>query len=144
MPIAIEQYQDLTQLTAQDREDLSKIYQEAPSWMFDDSDAEAFLAERLARNPGELFVARFNDRLLGSCWLLPDQGALRVKWLTVRKTTRRRGVAKQMINHLRQCFPEQRLLLSCKQNSSTDFLMDHCRFVKVGPEGDRVLWAYPL
>ncbi len=144
MPISIERYQDLSLLSERDRDDLYKIYQEAPSWMFAGEAPEGFVERKLANNPGELFVARFNDRLLGSCWLIEDQGAMRIKWLTVRKTTRRRGVARQMIDYLRHEFCDQRLLLSCKQNSATDFLMDHCQFVKIGPEGERVLWAYPL
>lgn len=142
MPIHIEQFAEPGQLNEQDRSDLLKIYQEAPTWMYQEEDAAAFLAARLQQWPGRLFAARFNDRLLGSCWLISDEQGLRIKWLTVRKTTRRRGVAKHLLEPMLELAQQeqQAVLLACRQNTATDFLMQACGFAKLGPEADRVLW----
>jgi ribosomal protein S18 acetylase RimI-like enzyme len=93
MPIIVE---PLNQATSQDRQDLQKIYRDAPDWLFAPFSGEAQLIEECLRD-GTLIAGRFNDRLLGAARLQRHQDAWHLSQICVRKITRRRGVAERLV-----------------------------------------------
>ncbi|MFY0729552.1 aspartate 1-decarboxylase autocleavage activator PanM [Pseudomonas sp. NFX15] len=93
MPIIVE---PLHQATAQDRQDLQKIYADAPDWLFAPFCGDAQLIDQCLRD-GSLIAGRFNDRLLGAARLQRHQDAWHLSQLCVRKITRRRGVAERLV-----------------------------------------------
>lgn len=98
MPIVVER---LNEATDQDHQDLQKIYQDAPAWLFEPfSDAGQLVNSCLAE--GTLIAARFNDRLLGAARLQRHQDAWYLSHLCVRKVTRRRGVAERLVSEARR------------------------------------------
>lgn len=98
MPVIVEH---LTQPSAQDRLDLTKIYADAPHWLLPPyASAEALIEAGLAC--GQLIAGRFNDRLLGAAWLMQDGDGWRLSHLCVRKLTRGRGVATRLVAAARQ------------------------------------------
>lgn len=98
MPIVVEHLHDATH---QDRQDLQKIYQDAPAWLFEPfSDAGQLINSCLTE--GTLIAARFNDRLLGAARLQRHQDAWYLSHLCVRKVTRRRGVAERLVSEARK------------------------------------------
>ena len=98
MPIIVE---PLNQATAQDRQDLQKIYHDAPDWLFAPFSGQAQLIEDGLRD-GTLIAGRFNDRLLGAARLQRHQDAWHLSHLCVRKITRRRGVAERLVAEARK------------------------------------------
>ncbi len=94
MPIAVE---SLTQPNHQDQQDLQKIYQDAPQWLFAPFNNQQQLIETSLRD-GSLIAARFNDRLLGAARLHRQQDIWHLSQLCVRKVTRRRGVAEHLVS----------------------------------------------
>jgi ribosomal protein S18 acetylase RimI-like enzyme len=98
MPIVVER---LNEATHQDHQDLQKIYQDAPAWLFEPfSDAGQLINSCLTE--GTLIAARFNDRLLGAARLQRHQDAWYLSHLCVRKVTRRRGVAERLVSEARR------------------------------------------
>jgi len=93
MPIIVE---PLNQATSQDRQDLQKIYHDAPDWLFTPFSGQAQLIEDCLRD-GTLIAGRFNDRLLGAARLQRHQDAWHLSQICVRKITRRRGVAERLV-----------------------------------------------
>ncbi|MGF6198153.1 acetyl-CoA sensor PanZ family protein [Pseudomonas laurylsulfatiphila] len=93
MPIIVE---PLNQATSQDRQDLQKIYRDAPDWLFAPFSGEAQLIEDCLRD-GTLIAGRFNDRLLGAARLQRHPDAWHLSQICVRKITRRRGVAERLV-----------------------------------------------
>ncbi|CAH0298891.1 aspartate 1-decarboxylase autocleavage activator PanM [Pseudomonas mediterranea] len=93
MPIVVEQ---LIEATGQDRQDLHKIYQDAPPWLLEPfSDATRLIQAYL--QDGSLIAARFNDRLLGAARLQRHQNVWHLSQMCVRSLTRRRGVAERLV-----------------------------------------------
>jgi GNAT superfamily N-acetyltransferase len=98
MPIVVEQ---LNEAIRQDDQDLQKIYQDAPAWLFEPfSDATQLIGKCLEE--GSLIAARFNDRLLGAARLQRHQDVWRLSHLCVRNVTRRRGVAERLVSEARR------------------------------------------
>ncbi|WP_160288669.1 acetyl-CoA sensor PanZ family protein [Pseudomonas knackmussii] len=98
MPVIVEAP---AQLSAQDRQDLLRIYAEAPAELLAPfADGEALIDAALAA--GTLLTGRFNDRLLGAAWLQRDADAWRLSRLCVRKVTRGRGVARRLLEQAQQ------------------------------------------
>ncbi len=88
--------QHLTQPSDQDRQDLLKIYADAPQWLLAPfADAHELVTRGLAE--GRLFTGRFNDRLLGAAWIERDSDTWRLSRLCVRQVTRHRGVARRLL-----------------------------------------------
>ncbi|MFM9484764.1 acetyl-CoA sensor PanZ family protein [Pseudomonas monachiensis] len=98
MPIIVE---PLNQATAQDRQDLQKIYSDAPDWLFPPFSGASQLIEDCLRD-GTLIAGRFNDRLLGAARLQRHQDAWHLSLICVRKITRRRGVAERLVAEARK------------------------------------------
>ncbi|MBV6753031.1 PanM family protein [Pseudomonas chlororaphis] len=93
MPIVVD---SLTEATYQDQQDLQKIYQDAPSWLFaPHADSQQLIETALA--DGSLITGRFNDRLLGAARLERHADLWLLSQLCVRKITRRRGVAERLV-----------------------------------------------
>ncbi|KIH86088.1 acetyl-CoA sensor PanZ family protein [Pseudomonas batumici] len=93
MPIVVE---SLTEATYQDQQDLQKIYQDAPPWLFaPQADGQQLIETALA--DGSLIAGRFNDRLLGAARLERRADFWLLSQLCVRKVTRRRGVAERLV-----------------------------------------------
>ena len=107
MPVYVERP---AQLTDQDREDLLKIYADAPDWLLMPFRQSAELIERSLAD-GTLRVARFNSRLLGASRLEPQGEELRISHVCVRALTRGRGVARRLIEEARREAEEHDLLL---------------------------------
>lgn len=94
MPIVVEH---LHEATCQDQQDLSKIYRDAPAWLFEPfSDATQLIQSGL--EDGSLIAARFNDRLLGAARLQRQQNVWHLSQMCVRSVTRRRGVAERLVS----------------------------------------------
>ncbi|MCO7553342.1 acetyl-CoA sensor PanZ family protein [Metapseudomonas otitidis] len=94
MPVIVERP---TQLSEQDRTDLGRIYADAPAWLLPPyADAGDLVAQGLAE--GLLLTGRFNDRLLGAALLRCELDAWRLSHLCVRSVTRRRGVARRLLD----------------------------------------------
>ncbi|WP_085725515.1 aspartate 1-decarboxylase autocleavage activator PanM [Pseudomonas sp. R37(2017)] len=98
MPIIVE---PLNQATAQDRQDLQKIYHDAPDWLFAPFSGQSQLIEDCLHDD-TLIAGRFNDRLLGAARLQRHQDAWHLSHLCVRKITRRRGVAERLVAEARK------------------------------------------
>lgn len=93
MPVLVEA---VSAPSAQDLADLAKIYADAPDWLLaPHASGQALIETALAES--RLIAARFNDRLLGAALLARDETAWRLSHLCVRKVTRRRGVARRLI-----------------------------------------------
>ncbi|MBH3431437.1 acetyl-CoA sensor PanZ family protein [Pseudomonas citronellolis] len=105
MPVIVEH---LAQPSAQDRQDLARLYAEAPAWLLAPfADGEALVDAALAA--GTLLTGRFNDRLLGAAWLQRDADAWRLSRLCVRRVTRGRGVARRLLEEAQR----QAVLAGC-------------------------------
>jgi ribosomal protein S18 acetylase RimI-like enzyme len=113
MPIILEQ---ISHPGAEDRNDLIKIYQDYPKTL--DSNQHSSLGEWIDQRLADgqtLFAGRFNGRLLAAIWGSSDQQQLQLEYLCVRKLTRRRGVARQLLTLLIKQARQQQLKLTIKQ-----------------------------
>ncbi len=98
MPVVFEA---LPLATEQDRQDLHKIYLDAPDGLLTDlGGASTLIANALAN--GQLVAGRFNGRLLGAARLDRQAGVWQLSHLCVRKLTRRRGVAERLLCEARR------------------------------------------
>lgn len=121
MPVVV---QHLTQPSEQDRQDLLKIYADAPQWLLPPfADAEALVTRGLAE--GRLLTGRFNDRLLGAAWIERDDDTWRLSRLCVRQLTRNRGVARRLLEEAQRLAILQgaalRLIAAVDQPQAADF-----------------------
>lgn len=92
MPVFVE---CPTQLSVQDRQDVQRIYADAPAaWQLSSEQVEPWLNAALAAK--QLIVGRFNGRLLGACSLRQQGDGLYVSHLCVRAMTRKRGVGRRI------------------------------------------------
>ncbi|MBT2297228.1 aspartate 1-decarboxylase autocleavage activator PanM [Pseudomonas fluorescens] len=98
MPIVVEQLNDAT---CQDRQDLHKIYQDAPAWLFEPFTDGTHLIHTCLED-GALIAARFNDRLLGAARLQRHTDVWQLSQMCVRNVTRRRGVAERLVSEVRR------------------------------------------
>ncbi|QRY80098.1 acetyl-CoA sensor PanZ family protein [Pseudomonas sp. PDNC002] len=93
MPVVV---QHLTQPSEQDRQDLLKIYADAPDWLLTPfTDAGALVQCGLAED--RLLTGRFNDRLLGAAWIEREADVWHLSRLCIRRVTRGRGVARRLL-----------------------------------------------
>jgi len=121
MPVVV---QHLTQPSEQDRQDLLKIYADAPDWLLAPfADAAELVTRGLAE--GSLFAGRFNDRLLGAAWIERDTDTWQLSRLCVRRVTRRRGVARRLLEEVQRLAVLQgaglRLIADSDQPDAADF-----------------------
>ncbi|MBB1518951.1 acetyl-CoA sensor PanZ family protein [Aquipseudomonas guryensis] len=94
MPVFVE---IVTRPSAQDHTDLTKVYADAPDWLLTPyASADALIAGGIGE--GRLIAGRFNDRLLGAALLSRGDDCWRLSHLCVRKVTRKRGVARRILD----------------------------------------------
>ena len=98
MPIVVEQLNDAT---CRDLQNLHKIYQDAPAWLFEPF-IDGTQLIRTCLEDGALIAARFNDRLLGAARLQRHQDVWHLSQMCVRNITRRRGVAERLVSEARK------------------------------------------
>ncbi|MBB3102584.1 acetyl-CoA sensor PanZ family protein [Azomonas macrocytogenes] len=108
MPVLVE---TITKPCAQDRNDLLQIFADAPAWLLaPHANAEALIEASMSQ--GSLIAGRFNGRLLGAALLQRGEQAWQLSHLCVRKITRRRGVAKRLLDEACRLAREAGLPLS--------------------------------
>ncbi|MGH8433550.1 MAG: acetyl-CoA sensor PanZ family protein [Pseudomonas sp.] len=94
MPVFVEV---VSAPSAQDKNDLAKIYADAPAWLLPPyPDVESLLDSAIEQ--GTLIAGRFNDRLLGAALLERGESHWRLSHLCVRQLTRQRGVARRLLD----------------------------------------------
>ncbi len=106
MPVILEQFDENR---PSDRDDLLKIYRDHPPLA--DTDLEAWLVNRLQAASQQLFVGRFNGRLISAVWACKQGQHWRLHDLCVRALTRRRGVARQLLQLLCRRAGDQQMAL---------------------------------
>ncbi|TWH71398.1 acetyltransferase (GNAT) family protein [Azomonas agilis] len=95
MPVVVELLGP--NLTEQDRQDLLKIYADAPEGLLTSEQSITTLIEQ-ASQATHLLGARFNSRLLGAAVLKPEATHWTLSHLCVRALTRRRGVGSRLLD----------------------------------------------
>ncbi len=126
MPVIAEALQTPSE---QEWLDLEKLYQDYP---------EPFRVEELRRllsaNPAtRLFVARFNDRILGALTLATTGSNNTIDHLCVRAVTRRRGVARDLLRQMLAAAEGSSFLLnSCREEATLEALLNPFGFVRQG------------
>ena len=94
MPVFVE---TVTRPSAQDHTDLTKVYADAPDWLLTPyPSADALMASGIGE--ARLIAGRCYDRLLGAALLSRDADCWRLSHLCVRKVTRKRGVARRILD----------------------------------------------
>ncbi len=93
MPVYFE---SAAQPSEQDLADLEKVYADAPSWLIlPYADGTALISHGLTSNT--LVTGRFNGRLLGAALLEKQADRWLLSHLCVRELTRKRGVARRIL-----------------------------------------------
>ncbi|MFT0213380.1 acetyl-CoA sensor PanZ family protein [Pseudomonas sp. F1_0610] len=107
MPVYVE---TATAPSTQDAADLVKIYADAPEWLFAPYvDAADLLTQ--AQRQKTLVVGRFNSRLLGAGILSKTDDAWYLSHLCVRELTRKRGVARRILEEAQRLANENQVKL---------------------------------
>lgn len=113
------------------RADLEKIYADSPVWMRRDLSPEDFL-ERWIVPCDQIWGGWFNGRILGAVGIRDTDEGQQLIGICVRKVTRRRGVAYQMMEQVLKNL-SGRVYIDTRQQPSTDMLFDHLGFTKGEP-----------
>ncbi len=116
MPVTLEQ---LCQPSQQDLQDLHKIYADAPDWLLQDGSIEQLVATAIDQQ--QLWVARFNQRLLGAM-LVQQKQSWHISHLCVRALSRRRGIAKRMLEVISQLAQQNNQQLELTIPTQHDYL----------------------
>lgn len=117
--------------------DLNKIYSEGTC-----EDAEAFINQALAKPNSWFAGALFNDHLLGSVLVTQEENKWQLSYLSVRKVTRRRGVAKRLLDLLIEQAAEQKVSLyfsDLQDNEAAQALVSKLGFTAVNEAQDWML-----
>lgn len=110
MPVQLEM---IEQASPDDLQDLAKIYKHYQQ------NPESWLQQQL-NSDHRLFAGRFNSRLLGALWVSePNSGHWLLQHLCVRDITRRRGVARQLMQLLAKHAQTQQATLVVEASSLT-------------------------
>ncbi|MBU2713085.1 acetyl-CoA sensor PanZ family protein [Zooshikella harenae] len=119
MPITVE---ILDFPSEQDREDLTKIYLDAPDWMLCDyethhaiSQVKQFVQSVIEQPLTHFIGARFNDRLVGAAVVEQLEHDWHIRSICVRKVTRRRGVGKRLHTEINRLAQQQHVNLIFEQ-----------------------------
>lgn len=138
MPLTLER---IMHLSPEDFSDLEKIYHDHPQL-----NSASIRAELDKDNACQLYAGRFNGRLLAAIWGYPQSdNSLRFKHLQVRDITRRRGVAKQLLELLcQQAKKQQQCIYAHEADISPEALPItaaagfHCKEL----DGKDYIWVY--
>lgn len=107
MPVLVE---IVLRPSAQDHADLRKLYNDAPDWLLAPySSIDALLADGIGG--GRLIAGRRDGHLLGAALLSPGNTCWRLSHLCVRKTARKRGVGRRLLDEARRLAREAGLPL---------------------------------
>ncbi|MBD9413890.1 acetyl-CoA sensor PanZ family protein [Pseudomonas sp. PDM16] len=102
MPVLVE---IVSRPSTQDHTDLGKVYADAPDWLLEPyASVDALLADGIGH--GKLIAGRFNDRLLGAALLVRGEDCWHLSHLCVRKVTRKRGVARRILDEAKRLASE--------------------------------------
>ena len=109
--------------------DLEKLYQDYPEHFRVEE-----LRQLLSANPAtRLYVARFNDRILGALTLTVSGNNHTLDHLCVRTVTRRRGVARDLLRQMLAAAEGSSFLLnSCREEATLEALLNPFGFVRQG------------
>ncbi|AJQ92261.1 acetyl-CoA sensor PanZ family protein [Gynuella sunshinyii] len=138
-PVMSFQVEVIDSPSAEDRSDLIKIYNDAPQRILDTLTPEQLVDHLLSARGYTLYAARYNGRLLGAAVLHPWTKGLRMRYLVVRKVSRRKGVAIELLNHVR-ALADMPIYIDMPQNTATDLLFDKAGFTKLNAEEGRAFW----
>lgn len=131
MPVQLEMIQ---QPNAEDLQDLVKIYKD----YLDETDEniESWVEQQLD-NKQRLFAGRFNSRLLGAIWATEKSTKnWHLEQLCVRSITRRRGVARQLMQLLAQQAQKQGITLTIDEHLLPEELTPLLKELGFKPEND--------
>ena len=95
MPVKLEVFEHVNDFSAQDKIDVKKIYTDHPQ-----SNSLEAVESLLSQSQSYFYAARFNDRILGGAVIISQNDAWEVSYLCVRKITRRRHVAHDLLREL--------------------------------------------
>lgn len=126
MPVTLEQ---VGIINKSDKTDLEKIYQDYPKAIsFTD------IAKFIEGNGGSiLFAARFNAKLLGALTLNINGNTATIDHLCVRRITRERHVARDLLRLLLQKFPKLSFQFeSCIESDAVTALFKQAGFTPSG------------
>ena len=138
-PVMSFQIETMTSPSVEDKSDLVKIYTDAPQRILETMTAEQLVDHLLSAQGYTLYAARYNGRLLGAAVLHPWTKGLRMRYLVVRKVSRRKGVAIELLNHIRDQV-HQPVYVDMPQNTATDLLFDKAGFTKLNAGEGRAFW----
>ena len=105
MPVKLEVFERSDAFSVQDKIDLEKLYADFPK-------PEALLSveSRLSQPNTYFYAARFNDRILGGAILEAHTSDWAMDFLCVRKVTRRRHVAHDLLREMQKQLAEKNAL----------------------------------
>lgn len=102
MPVLVE---EINEPSGQDLLGLQKIYDDAPEWLIAPfASREALIETAIAQQ--QLVAGRFNDRLLAAAIVEKRENHWRLSHLCVRSVTRKRGVARRLLDETRRLAAE--------------------------------------
>lgn len=110
------------------RADLEKIYADSPNWMRRDLSPEDFLEQWIVPCDA-IWGGWFNGRILGAVGIRETSEGSQLIGICVRKVTRRRGVAFQMMEAVLKELSGH-VYIDTRQQPSTDILFDRLGFTK--------------
>lgn len=122
MPVTLE---TIRKASSQDLIDLDKIYLDYPT-DFRWQDIQTALQQDKTL---KLFGARFNARLLGAISCQQAEGYIELNHLCVRKVTRNRHVARDLLRLLIAQYPSQKIIFnSCIEDEGIRRLLEQAGF----------------
>lgn len=139
MPVFLEQ---ISTPTAEDLDDLNKIYADYPD--FEQQNINQWLINTL-EGPQLLFAGRLNGRILAAIWASPSAQDWTVDQLCVRAITRRRGVARQLIELLCKEAQKRHIKLICDERTTSNEVLPilaTAGFQCKTNESDSYLWIF--
>ena len=142
-PVMSFQIEIMNSPSIEDKSDLVKIYTDAPQRILESMTPEQLVDHLLSTKGYTLYAARYNGRLLGAAVLHPWTKGLRMRYLVVRKVSRRKGVAIELLNHIR-AQADQPIYIEMPQNTATDLLFDRAGFTKLNAEEGRAFWRLDI
>lgn len=126
MPVFLEHVKAPSE---QDLGDLQKIFDDYPTPLRWPS-----LQQNVANNPAmAVYAGRFNSRLLGACTVREENNALIIEHLCVRKVTRGRNVARDIIRIILRDLPAREYRVPvCMEDAGIDKLLSNAGFTRQG------------
>ncbi|MEX1058425.1 MAG: acetyl-CoA sensor PanZ family protein [Natronospirillum sp.] len=125
MPVTVAKV-DLSD--AAQRADVAKIYDDSPEWMRRGYEPKAFI-EQWIKPCDVIWGGWFNGRIIGAVGIKHTEEGQQLIGICVRRATRRRGVAQQMMEQVLAQM-SGRVYIDTRQQPSTDMLFDHLGFTK--------------